>query len=189
VKERQAQRDADRQALNARTAAEQAEQAVIRAHAGDGNVKAAEKALDTAEQQARNAALAARGAALRVEQAQAEIRTYHGTHSQDLIREAAPDATGPGDKMLEGVRLILEGDAEWNHQAQVIGQHLIAAGHRPNENQPSTHELAEIARTLKQFAGKVTPPLPHNQAIDLRAREEETARRWKAERNRSPEAA
>jgi hypothetical protein len=38
---------------------------------------------------------------------------------------------------------------------------------------------------LKQFAGKVTPPLPHNQGIDLRASEEETARRWKAERNRN----
>jgi hypothetical protein len=121
--------------------------------------------------------------------AQAEIRTYHGTNSAALIREAAPDATGPGDKMLEGVRLILEGDAEWNAQAQVIGQHLIAAGHRPNENQPSGHELAEIARVLKGFAGKVTPPLPHNRGIDLRRQEEETARRWKAERNRNPQAA
>ena len=182
VKERQAQREADRQALNGRTAAEQAEQAVIRAHAGDGNVGAAEAALDKAEQQARNAALAARGAELRVDQAQGEIRTYHGTHSDDLIREASHAATEPGEKMLRGVALILEGDAEWNHQAQAIGQHLIAAGHRPNENQPASHELAEVARVLKGFGGKVTPPLPHNQGIDLRRQEEETARRFRAER-------
>jgi hypothetical protein len=138
--------------------------------------------LDKAEAQARNAALAARGAELRVEQAKAEIRTYHATNSEGLIAEAAPAAGEPGSKMLEGVRLILEGDAEWNAQAQAIGQHLIAAGHRPNGNQPASHELAEIARMLKQFGGKVTPPLPHNQAIDIQRQEEETARKWKAER-------
>ena len=49
-------------------------------------------------------------------------------------------------------------------------QQLIAAGHRPNENQPSGHELAEVARVLKGFGGKA--PLPHNHGIPA-AREEE----------------
>ena len=180
-KERQAHREADRQALNARTAAEQAEQAVIRAHAGGGNVNAAEAALDKAEAQARNASLAARGGSVAGRSGPGRHQAVPGGELRGPDRERrAQAATEPGNKMLRWVSpCFLEGDAEWNHQAQAIGQHLIAAGHRPNENQPAGHELAEVARVLKGFGGKVTPPLPHNHGIDLRRQEEETARGYK----------
>jgi hypothetical protein len=73
--------------------------------------------------------------------------------------------------LREGVRLLLEGDALWKAQAHAIGEHLIAAGHRPTDNQAENHELAEIARQLRSFAGTITSPLPHGRAIQHRGRE------------------
>lgn len=171
---------AERAALLARNAAEQAEGEVVRAHAGHGSLDAAEKALEQAEAHARTARLKAQGAALRHEETEAELRQYHGGAYSQLVAEAVPNADGPVQKMLEGVRLILEGDAAWRLQCQEMDGHLRAAGHQPTANMRETHELAEVVRLLTRFDGKLSPPLPHGQGLALREQDEATKRRMKA---------
>jgi hypothetical protein len=84
--------------------------------------------------------------------------------------------------MLEGVRLIVEGDALWKARAQEIDSHLKAAGHPQRENMREAHELAEVARVLSKFGGVVSPPLPHGHGLAIRQREDETAHQMREER-------
>jgi hypothetical protein len=46
---------------------------------------------------------------------------------------------------------------------------------------PEHHELHEVVRLLRGFDGKVTPPLPHWRAMQVRAQDEATKARLKAE--------
>jgi hypothetical protein len=181
-KAKAASNQAEREALLARNAAEQAEQEVVRAHAGHGSLDAAEQALADAEATARTAGHKAQGAALHHQERQAELRQYHGAHYSDLIAEAEEGAARPCELMLEGVKMIVKGDALWKAQAQEIDGHLKAAGQQPRENMRDSHELAEIARVLSKFSGVVSPPLPHGRGITIRAREQETAEKLKRER-------
>ncbi len=181
-KAKTAHNQAEREALLARNAAEQAEAEVVRAHAGHGNLDAAEQALADAEANARTAGLRAQGAQLHHQETQAELRQWHGSHYSDLIAEAETAAAVPCERMLEGVRLVLEGDALWKAQAQEIDGHLKAAGHQPRENMRAEHELAEIARALSKFSGAVSPPLPHGHGMAVRRRDDETARQMREDR-------
>ena len=59
VHAKQADREAEHAALTARNEVEQAEQQVIRAHAGHGELRSAERALATAETEVRDKTLRA----------------------------------------------------------------------------------------------------------------------------------
>ena len=189
VTEKQALREAELKANAAKVAAEQAEQAVIRAHAGDGNLAAAQKALTKAEQNDRDLDLARQGAVLRVEKADQERRQFHATNSEALLAELERTATSPGDKMAEGRRLILEGAAEWTALSQRVNDHLIAGGVQPAGNAPAEHELHEVARVLRGVGDQITSPMPHGRHQAFVEQNERVARAWKAERDLSPEAA
>ena len=184
-----ASNQAEREALQTRNAAERADDEVVRAHAGHGTLANAEKALADAESGARTAKHKAQGAALHHREVEAELRQFHGSHYAQLVAEATAAAGKPGELMLEGIRQFLEEDALWRAQAQEMDGHLRAAGQPPSANMRDAHELAEVARVLTRFSGEISPPLPHGHGIELQRSNEEAARRWKAERNTSPQAA
>jgi hypothetical protein len=183
LKAKQANREAEAAALAARNAVEQAEQQVIRAHAGHGELRAAERALTKAEAEVKDTGLRAKGAALRLEEAQTQVRQYRGTHYRQLIEETEADARQAVEKLRNGAESIREGHAMWAQQAQVVNDLLLAGGLRAGDNMPHEHQLTEIARMLRSFDGEIVPPLPHYRALHFKEEEEQrTVARMREER-------
>jgi hypothetical protein len=160
--------------LEARNLAEQAEQQVVRAHAGTGEVREGERALDRAERQSRNAGLAVRGAQLRLDEAKAEADRYQREHMPELIAEMEESARECLDMGRRGVELIKHFSAPWYQLAQQASEHVVAAGLQPTGNMPAEHELHQIARDLRNFDGNLTAPLPHFHHRSISEQDERT---------------
>ena len=179
LKAKQLHRDAEAEAVAARNAVEGAEQRVVEAHAGRGELRAAERAMRKAEDEVKDKNLRARGAALRLEEAQTQVRHYMGSqpgaHRGDRARRAGScrQAAPRGRRHPRGTR------AMWAAQAQVVNDLLNAGGLRAGDNMPHSHQLAEVARTLRSFDGTVTPPLPHYRALHFQQQDEQTKARMR----------
>ena len=88
----------------------------------------------------------------------------------------------PADKFARGRALILEANAEWQQQAQVTSDHLLAAGLRPGDEMPAHSGIEELARALARHDKPIPPAAPHWQGRKLREEQDATARQFKAER-------
>ena len=178
---KQAGRAAEATATAARDAVEQAKQRVVNAHAGHGELRAAERALRKAKDEVEDKTLRAQGAALRLEEAQQAARQYMGTHYRALIEETEDDARAAVEKLRSGAEAIREGHAMWAQHAQVVNDLLIAGGLNASENMPHLHELTEIARMLRAFDGELKPPLPHYRAVHFQQADEQNKARMRQE--------
>jgi hypothetical protein len=165
VRAKQLNREAEAAALTARNEVEQAEQRVIRAHAGHGELRAAERALSKAEAEVRDKTLRQKGAALKLAEASKAVADYRHLHWRALIEETEVDARAAVEKLRNGAEAIREGQAMWAQQAQVVSDLLLAGGLRAGDNMPHDHQLSEIARMLRSFDGEIKPPLPHYRAL------------------------
>ena len=181
LKAKQANRDAEATATAARSAVEQAKQRVVKAHAGHGELRAAERALRKARDEVEDKSLRAQGAALRLEEAQQAVRRYMGTHYRALIEETEDGARAAVEKLRSGADAIREGHAMWAQHAQLVNDRLNAGGLRAGENMPHAHELSEIARMLRSFDGELRPPLPHYRAAHFQQQDEQNKARMRQE--------
>jgi exonuclease VII small subunit len=181
LKAKQANREAELAAQTARTELTQAEQRVVEAHAGVGELRGAQRAHVKAKDQAEDTDLRARGAQLKLKKVQAEIAGYRTENWRALIEESEPDAHQAVEQLRQGVELIREGHALWAQQAQLVNDLLNAGGLRAGDNMPHEHQLTEIARMLRSFDGEIKPPLPHYRALHFQEEEQRTAARLRQE--------
>ena len=176
-KAKTASNQAEREALLARNRAEQAEQEVVKAHAGHGSLDSAEQALADAEAASPHRwATRPRAQPSTIGRSRQSYASTTAAITPELIAEAEEGAAKPCEQMLEGVRLIVEGDALWQAQAHEIDGHLKAAGQQPSENMSADPPVVRDRPHPLQVRGSAVTATPARPRHGDPPAQEQTAR-------------
>lgn len=189
--ERMAARQLDAELDAARAQAQDAQGALVRAHAEGRHVTRTHKQRDTARDRLEDLLVRRDAARLRVGHAAAAVEAFEVAHARELIEEYAPDAERAIEEMRAATESLLAADREWHALAQRVGQLLGRIPHASaRRDTHAEHALAQPARELKRALASegIASPLPHWAGVELQERNSKATRLLRLRRLARPTA-